>query len=542
MVRSKWLFTCLFFLALAASAQDRYMVFFTDKEGTPYSVDAPLEFLTQRALDRQAKEGYVLTEEDLPVNPAYVQSLREIEGVEVFFTSRWLNAVLVEMPASLEDEVMALPFVTGQPEFVALGNRLTYSKEPLIISETFTNPATLTYNTNAQVTMLGADELHADGHTGDGILVAVFDGGFSGVNLRAPFAALHQENRIIGTFDYVENSGNPYQFDDHGTQVLSCIAGKYASSFIGTAPDVSVILAVTEEVYKPNSSTPSEYRIEEYNWLFAAEMADSAGVDIINSSLGYSHSHTDPTMDYTYAQMDGQTTVVTKAANEAAARGMLVVNSAGNDGAPANPWQYISAPADSPEVLTVGSVTSTGAKSDFSSIGPTADGRIKPDVAAMGSLATTVDEDGNIVRSSGTSFSSPLIAGFAASLWQAFPELTRTELMDLIKSAGTLADNPDNALGWGIPNYLIIIEDPLGVNEAFQVAIYPNPASSILTIERNVTHEVSYRILDLKGQSILTGTLNPSEAQLSLEQIPTGIYFLHLQSGNFSETVKLLKK
>jgi hypothetical protein len=533
MAWSKSLFVWLLFLALTSGAQDRYMVFFTDKEGTPFSLDEPLEFLSQRALDRQAKEGYVLTVEDLPVNPAYVQTLKEIEGVEVFFTSRWMNAALVQMHGTLEQTVRELSFVK-ELEFVAPNAVLSYEKIPIEIAETFTTPTATTNTTATQVNMLGANQLHADGFTGEGILVAVFDGGFAGVNLRAPFAALHQENRIVGTFDYVENSGNPYLYDDHGTRVLACIAAEYSTSFKGTAPDVSVILAVTEEV-------ATEFRVEEYNWLLAAEMADSAGVDIINSSLGYT-DFDNASMNYTYADMDGATTVVTRAATKAAERGILVVNSAGNSGA--SSWYYIGAPADSPEVLAVGAVTSTGTKAGFSSFGPTADGRKKPDISAMGSLATVVDEDGNIVRSSGTSFSSPIMAGFAASLWQAFPELTRTELMRNIKESGTLASNPDNSLGWGIPNYLVILDQqPLSSdNEAFQINIYPNPAVRSLTIKRNFSSSLYYTLTNVKGQITKSGVMNIHDDVLSLDDVATGIYFLHVQSDNFSETVKLLKK
>ncbi len=531
MARSKSLFVWLFFLTLTAGAQDRYMVFFTDKVGTPFSTEAPLEFLSQRALDRQAKEGYVLTEEDLPVNPTYVQALRDIDGVQVFFTSRWMNAALVQMSPSLEETVKNLPFVVDYPEFVAPNAVLSYDKVPIEIAETFTTPAATTNTTATQINMLGANQLHADGYTGEGILVAVFDGGFSGVNLRAPFEALHQESRIIGGFDYVENSGNPYQYGDHGTRVLSCIAGKYSTTFTGTAPDVRVILAVTEEV-------ATEYRIEEYNWLFAAEMADSSGVDIINTSLGYSHSHTDPSMDYTYAQMDGQTAVITKAANEAAARGILLVTSAGNDGN--NSWTYISAPADSPEVLAVGAVTATGTRASFSSFGPTADGRIKPDASAMGSGTVTINYDGDMVQSNGTSFSSPLLAGFAASVWQLYPDKTRKEIMELIKSAGSLADNPNNSLGWGIPTYARILT-PLSVDDLVTFHVFPNPFQESLTIQ-SIENGIVYTLLNMEGKEVKRGVTQAEETQLHIGDIPTGLYFLHLQSGNFSETVKLLKK
>lgn len=532
-------------------AQDRYMVFFRDKENSTYTVSSPLEFLSQRALDRRAKHSVRVTVEDFPVNASYVQEL-SATGAVVYFTSRWMNAALVEMPKRLKASVRSLTSVDSLA-FVAPGSKLSFVREEFTVTDTFTDPSTIVASTDDQIKMLSADRLQADGYQGSGMLIAVFDGGFSGVNLRSPFRQIHDEGRVLAALDFIRNSGNPYQYGGHGTSVLSCIGGSYTdgiNTFIGTAPKASFILAVTEDV-------GSEYRVEEYNWLFAAEYADSAGVDVINSSLGYTEFD-DPDMDYSYEDMDGATTVITRAANFAASKGMLVVTSAGNSGnitlqacLNAGGYCYISAPADSPNVLSVGAVGVDRMRALFSSFGPSFDGRKKPDIAAMGLRTVIVTSRGNITtQGNGTSFSSPMMAGFATSLWQKYPDLTNVELMDLIKNSGTQSDDPDNELGYGIPSYLVIIgeprfEKPLKVSDEVEkiFKIYPNPTKWSLTIERPANREITYQLTTLEGEAVAKGVLEVKDTQIKINPLlRSGIYFLRLASGSNVETIKLLKK
>ncbi|MCP4459868.1 MAG: S8 family serine peptidase [Cytophagales bacterium] len=545
--RILWLVVCLL-IAGSLKAQDRYMVFFNDKANSAYSAGLPLEFLSQRAIDRRVKQSISVTEEDFPVNASYVQEVRDA-GAAVYLTSRWKNAALVEMSSSLESSILGLACVASV-EFVAPGSKLSTTKVNFSIAETFTDPEVILANTDVQIRMLGADRLHSDGFDGSGMLIAVFDGGFIGVNNNSPFQHLHDEGRIIAELDFVENSGNPYQYASHGTNVLSCIAGAYENdtlTFIGTAPKAKFILAVTEEV-------ATEYRVEEYNWLLAAEYADSAGVDVINSSLGYT-DFDDSSMDYTYENMDGQTTVTTQAANLAASKGILVVNSAGNAGSDSDSsdgstiescksegnWCYIGAPADSPNVLAVGAVGGDKSRASFSSFGPSYDGRTKPDVSAMGLQTTVVYSSGNIGTNNGTSFSSPLMAGYAASLWQAYPELTNMELMDLIKNTASQTSSPDNELGYGIPHYLIVLGTSVELGKRFKV--YPNPTESSLTIERIDMVEIAYTLSNLEGKTMIRGVLRIGEDQVKINSsFKSGIYFLRLQSGEQVETIKLLKK
>ena len=526
-------------LAGSLVAQDRYMVFFKDKANSTFSTSSPLAFLSQRSIDRRVKHNASITEEDLPVNATYVQTLKTT-GAVVYFTSRWMNAALVEMSSSLEATVLGLPMVESI-EFVAPNSKLSFVKDEFTIAQTFTNPSTISASTDAQIQMLGADQMHTDGYTGDGMLIAVFDGGFSGVNLNSPFQHIYDDNRIIAELDFVENSGNPYQYGDHGTKVLSCIAGSYfagENSFIGTAPDATFILAVTEEV-------ATEYRVEEYNWLLAAEYADSAGVDVISSSLGYTDFDDNSLyqMNYSYEDMDGQTTVISRAANLASSKGMLVVNSAGNSGN--RSWYYIGSPADSPEVLAVGAVDGSETKASFSSFGPSFDGRIKPDVAAMGEQATVVNSSGNIIQNNGTSFAAPLMAGFVSCIAQKFPSLTSYEIIEIIKASGDQFDAPDNNLGYGIPNYIDVLEESLTlgsditVYQAFRV--YPNPMQWSVTIEHSAK-EVAYHLVNLEGKTLAKGVLSFDESLLEIDpSMEAGVYFLQLRSDGNSETIKLLK-
>lgn len=527
MVRSNVFILLLLFVGLAG-AQDRYMVFFSDKEGTTYSLTEPLEFLSQRAIDRREKNGVSITEMDFPVNAGYVQQLDAVEGVEVYFTSRWMNAALVEMPATSENAVEELSFV-DRWEFIAPGTKLTHTPSGYTVVETFTEP-TGTATTATQLSMLEADDMHTAGHTGEGVLVAVFDGGFTGVNQRKPFEHIFTNDRLKGVKDFVGNTGNPFQYNDHGTRVLSCIAGRHNTQFSGTAPDVEVLIAVTEDVF-------SEYRIEEYNWLLAAEWADSAGVDVINTSLGY-FWFDNSTMDYTYEDMDGQSAIITQASNWAADRGILLVTSAGNEGG--GDWFYIAAPADAPNVLAIAAVNSLGSKAGFSSFGPTPDNRTKPDVAAMGQGTTLINSEGTITSGNGTSYSSPLIAGFVAALIQAYPEKTAAEIREMIRMAGHQAHNPDNELGWGIPTYSRILNPPLATEGQLTVRAYPNPFRSELNLF--APRDGQFVLLNIEGKQVSAGSFIRGNQKLQIPAAPPGLYFLQVQSGGSVETIKLLKK
>jgi serine protease AprX len=330
MHRSKLILFCLLLSWSTQAQSNRYFVFFKDKVGTPFSISDPTQFLSTRSIERRQKQNISIIEEDLPVNPGYVSQVKTT-GAKTFFTSRWWNGVLVEGDPATLAIVNALPFVK-ESRLVAPGTKLMggrASKIKLRKNSTADQPVN-----QFQLEQLGIDVMQEEGYKGEGIFIAVFDSGFEGVNVSAPFADLFSENRINQTKNFVTNESNVYISDDHGTEVLSIMAAHASDSYLGGAYKANYFLYLTEDV-------SSEYRIEEYNWTFAAERADSAGVDVINSSLGYTEFD-DPSMDYQTTDLNGNTAIVTQAARKAIDKGMLVVASAGNEGS--SSWKFITPP------------------------------------------------------------------------------------------------------------------------------------------------------------------------------------------------------
>jgi len=518
-------------------AQDRYMVFFADKSGSPFSIDNPSAFLSQRAIDRRTRQGLTINSEDLPVVAAYVDALA-ILGAEPFYRTKWFNAVLVQMDNGLVADVLALDFV-DRVEYVAPGATLS---DGLPGGDGMAGMSEDVGETDFQNQMLGIDRMHADGYRGEGLLIGVFDEGFNNLTSISAFDHLHSDNRLLYTFDFTHNEANVENTEfNHGTRVLSVLAADAPGEYTGTAPGASYILAITED--------QGEYRIEEYNWLFAAEMADSAGVDIINTSLGY-NVFTDPSMDYTQAQMDGQTTVITKAANLAAARGILLLTSAGNTGNSLD-WSIIRAPADSPNILAVGGLNSIGDRARISSTGPTADGRIKPDVMALGIATAVITTDNAVTFSDGTSFASPLVAGLAAGVWQANPELTAAQMLNLIRQSADNFNSPDNEIGYGTPSYVtaIRIADEIDLPKAAQLTAYPNPIQDdIVTLafdDAFIGQTVQIEAYNANGVFVNSFELNPSERDnrisINLGPIPAGVYLLRIATPGSITTRRILK-
>ncbi len=424
-----------------------HLVEFTNKIGTPYSVFRPQEYLSARALDRRAKMGILIDEYDLPINPSYIQKILAI-GVDLQNKSKWLNAIAIHTQDNNKLRAIAnLPFVKSVK---ILGKYRAVSKQadPKKRIKVETKRHTDNYYGEGlnQIRMLGGDAFHHLGYRGEGVQVAILDGGFKNVYRMPVFDSLRAEGRLLGTKDFVEGDAYVYESSTHGTNVLSCMGANSPYFLVGTAPDASYYLLKTEDV-------KGEFRTEELNWVAAVEYADSLGVDVINSSLGYT-GFNDSTMSYSYEDMDGKTTYISRGARVGAAKGILIVNSAGNEGQ--GDWHYIGAPADVEGVWSIAAVNSNGKRVGFSSWGPTADGRIKPDIAAQG-YATAVSSTYRykISRISGTSFSSPVMAGMVASFKQAFPYKTAEEIKDVIKRGASQASEPDSSLGYGIPNYFV---------------------------------------------------------------------------------------
>ncbi len=429
-------------IAGPAQTSPRYLILLKDKNGTPHSVTQPGTFLSERAIQRRTTRNIAISESDLPVNPAYVAEI-SATGAQVLHTSKWFNAVVVSASELQLQAIQALPCYKGIERGMALTGT-NYSARISRPDTKFGSEEAIDYGSSLfQLDMLGVPQLHAMGYTGQGLLIGIFDSGFTNADQQAYLSHLFENDRIADTYDFISREENVYDDHSHGLQVLSVMASRWEGHLIGPAFDADYVLYRTE-------NTGSETPYEEVAWLLAAERADSLGVDIINTSLGY-YSFDNPAHDYTYAQMDGKTAIISRAARFAARTGMLLVTSAGNEGN--NSWKYITAPADVDSVLTVGAVTSTGARSSFSSLGPNAEGVTKPDVSALGSGVSLGSASGTVTSSNGTSFSSPLVASFAALLWQVYPEKSAQELTAYIRSTGNKADNPDNETGYGIPYY-----------------------------------------------------------------------------------------
>ncbi len=538
------IFLLAFFLSGFSAAQaqtNRYIVYFTDKANTPYSISEPAAFLSQRAIQRRTNQNIPVTEEDLPVNPTYVQGVANT-GAETYFASRWFNALLIQTNPTTVSAVEALSYV-DRVELVAPGSRLSNraiganieggSSLPFFVEDD------LSFEQNE---LLGVNDMHEDGFLGQGMLIAVLDGGFSGVNQAEAFKHVYDDGRMLGVWNYVRNNNAVYESSSHGTKVLSTIGAFITDNFVGTAHQASFILLVTEDVTE-------EYRIEEYNWLFGAEYCDSAGVDVINSSVGY-YDFDDPNMNYSFADMDGQTAVVTQAAEIAANKGMLVVVSAGNEGN--NNWEKITAPADAPSVLAIGAITTTNTVPGFSSLGPAADGRIKPDIMAVGQNTRVIRPSGSISSDNGTSYASPQIAGLAAGIWQRTPALTSKELFDMLRNAGDQASSPDTVRGFGVPNYLRVIgEEVTGIEEieGNSFKLYPNPLNgdSFYLQRKSLLNsdKLKVGIYNSQGKLLFKTTKRFKDSNLPLEidmsSFPAGQYLIQLQGRKVSETLQLIK-
>lgn len=537
MARNSITTTIFFFLCMSSVlGQNRYMVFFTDKASTPYSIAEPSDFLTQRAISRRLQQNVVITEQDLPVNPAYVLGVKET-GAEVFFTTRWMNGVLVQCDEALVATLEELDFV-NRVEFVAPEPRLVNGRRKSTRSNKSGKAADAT---DIQLNMLGITTMHSDGYKGEGKIIAVFDSGFDGVNTATAFQHLWSENKVDLTVsqDFVYNAGDLFAYDDHGTMVLSVMAANESATFTGGSYNAVFQLYITEEV-------PTEYRVEEYNWLFAAERADSAGADIIQSSLGY-NDFDGTAMDYEKSAMNGTTTVVTRAAQWATDRGMVVVCSAGNEGN--NSWQTITAPADAVDVLAVANVNQTLQRANSSSTGPSFDGRVKPDVAALGTNTRVITPSGTVGSVSGTSLAAPLISSLVAGLWQRYPDLTNKELIAAIRNSASQSSSPDHLIGYGIPSYTAVVNYLEHAEQTRWFEVYPNPIySDSLVIKPKDPVEISscqIQFISADGKIILSRdiafTWAESQYETSLSGLERGVYFLKITWKDKTFTHKLVK-
>lgn len=423
----------------------RYRVSLTDKKNCGYSIKHPEAFLSAKAIARRNRYGLKVDAYDLPVSPQYVKQIVNLGGLRLHNMSKWNNTIVVETADTLKmNQVKQLPFVKSvccvwqSPDSVEVVDNSKRADEVSNLRDTLLAPY-YGYGQN-QVAMLKVDQLHQAGYKGKGVTVGVIDGGFYNADLMKGIDQKH----ILGTRNFVRPDKSVYEELDHGMMVLSCMAANEPHYLVGTAPEANYYLLQSED-------GESEQLIEEDNWCAALEYADSIGCDVVTSSLGYYHfDHS--YMNHSYADLDGRTALNSKSASLAASRGLLVLNSAGNSGR--GTWKKIGFPADACDMITVGAVDSVGLNTTFSSIGNSADGRIKPDVMAQGEMSMVYDDDGTVVGVNGTSFSCPTMCGAVACLVQAFPQKRPAEIIRALQLSGNNAQHPDNIFGYGIPNVM----------------------------------------------------------------------------------------
>lgn len=421
----------------------QYRIYLADKHGTPYKLKHPEKFLSKKSIERRHRQGLGIDSTDLPVSPYYIKQLQGL-GLTIMGGSKWHNTAWVASPTDdVAAKVSSLPFVRRVVRLYESPDSAMLLKRDSVVAKTTTDSVGShgRYGSGYwQISQLRGISLHDKGFRGKGMTIAILDAGFHNADSIAAFDNIN----VVGTADFGPNRhGDIFSEHYHGTMVLSTMAMNRPGVMIGTAPDAAYVLIRTED-------NPTETMAEEDSWTMGAEFADSIGADLINSSLGYYHWDGDTT-GLNLRDLDGHTTFISQTASMLAKKGIVLCNSAGNEGM--GPWHKISAPADAYDILAVGAVERDGEIAMFSSLGPSQDCRVKPDICAMGSPAYVVNGRGEIETASGTSFSSPIMCGMVACLWQANPTLTACEIIDLVRSLGDRAKWPDSVYGYGIPDF-----------------------------------------------------------------------------------------
>jgi serine protease AprX len=433
----------------------KYIIRLKDKGTNPFAISNPIQYLTQRSIDRRTRQSIAIDSTDLPITPRYIDSIRMAGAVTILNTSKWLNQVLIQTTdAAALTKINGFPFVLSSgpmAPFNRAGDKPVNKKLDVKVTEVpNTNTSNLLladhYSYGAsygQVHIHNGEFLHNRGFRGQGMHMAVLDAGFFNYLTLPTFDSIRNNGQVLGTWDFVTGNASVNEDNSHGTSCLSTIAANMPGVFMGTAPKTSFYLYRTEDV-------ASEYPVEEQNWVAGIERADSLGIDISSTSLGY-FTFDNPVFNYTYANMDGNTTMSAKGADLAAKKGILCVFAAGNEGN--GSWHYIITPSDADSVMAVGAVNTAGVVGSFSSYGPSSDGQIKPSVAAVGVSAVVANpSNGQPVTGSGTSYACPNMAGLTTCLWQAFPEVNNMRIISVMQESGTRASNPNDRVGYGIPD------------------------------------------------------------------------------------------
>lgn len=566
------IFLLLAISQLAISQYTTHIVQLKDKKGTAHNLSNPSSYLSAKAIERRTRQKITIDSTDLPVSAVYLDSLRSVPSVTIVNTSKWLNQVLIRT-----SDVNAIAKINSFP-FVKTTGPVGYQSKPADITP-ITNSkfnesikqadeSTIVYGTNGNSGTAGANTLnygnsfnqihlqegeylHNLGFTGAGITIAILDAGFFGYKTNSAMDSVRLQGRILGEWDYVKNEQSVNEDHPHGLYCFSIIAANKPGQIVGSAPHAKFYLFRTEDA-------PTEYPVEEQYWVAAAEFADSAGADMITSSLGYS-DFDDPAFNHTYAQRNGNTSIITNGADMAVRKGMIVTNSAGNSGAQAGDAKFVACPADGDSVFTIGATTVTGTIANFSSWGPNGAGKTKPNIVSVGQGTALANTSGNASSGNGTSFSNPLACGLIACLWQAFPEFTNMEILDAVQKSAHKYLTPDDRFGYGIPNFrkahetltqereLRKIDSILGNN---WLKSYPNPFKDQfkLVLKAPTDGKAVFQLVDAMGRLVDAKSIEMINQTIyfieftNLRKLNKGPYFIRYRDGKNKQTIKMIKQ
>ena len=550
-------FIVLLLMCGEIAAQDnRYLIVLTDKANSNFSIKQPATFLSPKAIARRVRHGIPIDGSDLPVHQAYIDSLRTAGHVTILSASKWLNQVMIHTTDTAAlTKINKFPFVKkagplNARQAMVIADQVSTKTMEQVTEQVVNSTASVAENafnygqSFNQVHIHNGEYLHNKGFTGKGITIAVLDAGFFNYKTIKAFDSVLLNNQILGTWDFVANNTEVNEDHPHGMNCFSIMAANEPGKLVGTAPKASYFLYRTEDVF---SETP----LEEHNWVVAAEKADSAGADMISSSLGY-YEFDNPSQSHTYADMNGDKTVVTRGADMAAQKGMIVCNSAGNSGNSA--WKYIIAPSDGDSVLAVGAVNKDSIPGSFSSYGPSADGRVKPDVASVGVNTWVINSNGSVAFGSGTSFSNPNIAGLIACLWQAFPEFSNMDILDVVKRSSHKYANPDTRMGYGIPDMkkayeMLMLKRQERIIADNWVKAYPNPMVSYtnILVKAQESGELITQLSDMNGRVYHTTKQMVQQGlfyEIRIDNLGTlaaGSYNVRVVNGQSTTTIRLVK-
>lgn len=532
-------FTFLFFLIFSVgicAQTELVFIFFNDKPNKAAFYANPLSELTQKSLDRRTALGIPLNDQDVPVEPLFIQSIENL-GFTVTDISKWLNGVAVQANAAQISIIQNLPMVQSVESFAKIsgpGTKMAPQHQNKFGNFQKSALASFNYgNGSAQIDQINLRNLHVAGFTGSGITIAIIDTGYPAVDTANAYQRLWTNNQIKGGYNFVSKNTDIYNsaLNPHGSVVLGAIGGYIDHVFVGSAPDADFYLYISE-------NTAVEIPEEELYWIMAAEEADRKGADIINTSLGY-NTFDDPKYSYTYSDMNGTASFIARGAQIAAEKGIIVMVAAGNSGA--SPWHYITTPADNQMVFTVGAVDDAGNSSTFSSYGPNAAGIIKPDAAARGTAAASVSVNGPI-SSNGTSLATPIAAGGVACLLQAVnPATPRALIRSRLRETASLFPAHTDQMGYGILNFGGILQTFLSTHDVENpaVKVYPNPVVDYIYVEHTIKMRTA-EIYDHLGRMVRK--LSPVQNKIYVDDLVSGIYYLKVQSEGSSFAEKFIKK